>query len=304
MNILITGGAGFIGSHIADAYLAAGHRVVIVDNLSTGRRDLVPKGAVFHETDIGSNQCAEILRNEEIHIINHHAAQISVQESVKNPVKDAKSNILGTLQLIENALSSGVGKFIFASTGGALYGDETPPPVSEDRNPNPLSPYAISKLSVEHYLNFYAQVHGLSSVVLRYSNVYGPRQNPLGEAGVVAIHCHRLNQGMSPVIFGDGKQTRDFISIRDVVPANLIALQPEFRGTYNVGTGKETSVNHLTEVLLSLSGKQLEIDRQPAKSGEQRRSALDPRKIQSACGWQPKVSLEEGLLETLNYFTS
>jgi len=301
MNILVTGGAGFIGSHVVDGYLEAGHRVVVLDNLSSGNRDFVAPGAVFYEADLLTADLGAIIRKEGIQVINHHAAQISVQESVKDPVFDAKSNIIGTLQLLENALSSNVTKFIFASTGGAMYGDQQALPVAESASPSPVSPYAISKLSAEYYLRYYEQTRGLGYTVLRYSNVYGPRQNPHGEAGVVAIHCNRLQSGERPVVFGDGEQTRDFISVLDLVPANLLALNPEITGVFHIGTGIETSVNHLTETLIRLHGREVSIEYQPAKPGEQRRSAIDSARMRKH-GWQPRRTLEEGLFETLRYF--
>ncbi|MFQ5482955.1 MAG: NAD-dependent epimerase/dehydratase family protein [Nitrospinaceae bacterium] len=302
MNILVTGGAGFIGSHLVDGYLKAGHKVAVLDNLASGRREFISPKATFFEGDLLTADLKGILRREKIEVINHHAAQMSVEASIKDPVFDAKSNIIGTLQLLENAISSGVKKFIFASSGGAMYGDLETLPAGEDLRPRPVSPYAISKLSVENYLQFYSGVHGLSSIVLRYSNVFGPRQNPHGEAGVVAIHCHRLTKGKPPLIYGDGEQTRDFISVKDLVPVNLAALHPDLRGIFNVGTGRETTVKALTETLVRLSGRQASIDLQPARPGELRRSAIDPGKIRERCGWQPKHSLEEGLLETFRYF--
>lgn len=301
MNILLTGGAGFIGSHVAEACLAAGHRVVVVDNLSTGNRDRVPKEAVFYELDITRDDLAPVFRDEKIDVVNHHAAQVSVQDSFRDPIFDAKSNIFGTLQLIQNALSYQVARIVFASTGGALYGEMEGTPANESAIPDPKSPYAISKLTGEHYLGVLSSTHALEPVVLRYANVYGPGQNPLGEAGVVAIHCHRLCGGNAPIIFGDGEQTRDFISVRDVVSANLKALEPGISGTFNVGTGVETSINTLTGMLVRLSGLQVDIDRRPAKPGELFRSSVDSTKLQKT-GWEPVQNLENGLLETYDYF--
>lgn len=301
MNILVTGGAGFIGSHVADAYLAEGHKVVIVDNLSTGRKSLVPEGALFYEVDIASQDIGQILADEKIDLINHHAAQTSVQESVKNPGNDANSNIIGTLQLLQNAVSFKVARIVFASTGGAIYGELNRAPADETTPPSPFSPYAISKLCAEQYLDYFSNMHQMNNVVLRYSNVYGPRQNPLGEAGVVAVHCHRLARDEPPVIFGDGEQTRDFISIRDVVTANLKALDRNIAGVFNVGTGRETSINELTRSLIRLSAKETEIEYRPAKLGELKRSAIDPAKF-CQLGWSPAHSLEDGLLETYRYF--
>ncbi len=301
MNILVTGGAGFIGSHVADAYLAEGHKVVVVDNLSTGRKSLIPEGAVFYETDIASQDIRQILADEKIDFINHHAAQTSVQESIENPKNDANSNIIGTLQLLQNAVSFKVARIVFASTGGAIYGELNQAPADETTPPSPFSPYAISKLCAEQYLDYFRTMHQMSNLVLRYSNVYGPRQNPLGEAGVVAIHCHRLVRKEPTIIFGDGEQTRDFISIRDVVTANLKALDGNITGVFNVGTGRETSINELTRSLIRLSEKETEIEYRPAKPGELKRSAIDPAKF-CRLGWSPAHSLEDGLLETYRYF--
>ncbi|QPJ62762.1 MAG: NAD-dependent epimerase/dehydratase family protein [Candidatus Nitronauta litoralis] len=301
MNILLTGGAGFIGSHVADAYLAEGHKVVVVDNLSTGNRELVPKGAIFYPVDITSSDIYQIMGDEKIEVINHHAAQISIQESVQNPDKDANSNIIGTLQLLQNAISFKVARVVFASTGGAIYGELNSVSADESTPPAPYSPYAISKLCAEHYLDFFKNVHGLDRVILRYSNVFGPRQNPQGEAGVVAIHCHRLARGDQPIIFGDGEQTRDFIFVQDVVSANIKALDENITGVFNVGTGRETSVNELTKTLIDISGKETEIDYQPAKAGDLIRSAINPKRFNNL-GWSSEHSLKDGLLETYRYF--
>ena len=302
MNILVTGGAGFIGSHIVKAYIDAGHSVTIIDDLSTGEMKLVNPEATFYKLDIHSPEVKNVLEKEKISVINHHAAQISVIESVVDPLLDANSNIIGTLQLLQNAVSLGIEKFIFASTGGAMYGEQKFFPASEDHPSQPLSPYAISKLCAEYYINYFGTRHGLNTTVLRYSNVYGPHQNPHGEAGVVAIFCQRLMEGLPPVIFGDGEQTRDFIYVRDIARANNLALEPECKGVFNVGTGKETSVNYLTKVLIKISGTDLTIEYNPARNGEQRRSSIDSRKLLKRFGWEPCVSLEKGLVETFDYF--
>ena len=302
MNILVTGGAGFIGSHIVKAYIEAGHSVTIIDDLSTGEMKLVNPEATFYNLDIPSPKVKNILKKEKISVINHHAAQISVTESVADPLLDANSNIIGTLQLLQNAVSFGIEKFIFASTGGAMYGEQKFFPASEDHPCQPLSPYAISKLCAEYYINYFGTENGLNTTILRYSNVYGPHQNPHGEAGVVAIFCQRLKEGLPPIIFGDGEQTRDFISVRDVARANNLALEPEFKGIFNVGTGKETSVNYLTKDLIKISGINVTTEYNPAKSGEQRRSSIDSGKLKERFGWEPCVSLEEGLVETFHYF--
>ena len=299
---MVTGGAGFIGSHIVNAYIDAGHDVVIIDDLSSGEMSFVNPKAMFYQLNIHSPDVKRILEKEKISAINHHAAQISVSESVSDPLFDANSNIIGTLQLLQNAVSLKIDKFVFASTGGAMYGEQTVFPANEEHPCHPLSPYGISKLCAEKYINYFRTQHGLNTTVLRYSNVYGPHQDPHGEAGVVAIFCQRLMEGLPPIICGDGEQTRDFISVRDVAQANIIALDSKCEGTFNVGTGKETSVNFLTKELLKVSGITTSTKHSPARKGEQRRSSIDSEKLLKNFGWKPCISLEEGLFETINYF--
>jgi len=302
VNILVTGGAGFIGSHIVNAYIAAGHHVTVIDNLSSGQLRFLNPKAKFYEMDILDPKVSEVLKSEKINAINHHAAQISVSESVTDPLFDANSNIIGTLQLLQSAVSLKIEKFIFASTGGAMYGEQIYFPASENHPCEPLSPYGISKLCAENYLRFFNTQYGLSTTVLRYSNVFGPHQNPHGEAGVVAIFCEKLVKDQKPVVCGDGEQTRDFISVRDIAQANLIALDRTCTGTFNVGTGKETSINSLTKCLLGVSGKNISADHGPARKGEQRRSVIDYKKFHDGFGWKPEVSLEQGLVETYDFF--
>jgi UDP-glucose 4-epimerase len=302
MNILVTGGAGFIGSHIVNGYIKAGHNVTVIDDLSSGELRFLNPSAKFYKMNILDPKIADILKKEKIYSINHHAAQISVSDSVANPLFDANSNIIGTLQLIQNAVSSDIEKFVFASTGGAMYGEQINFPASEDHPCQPLSPYGISKLCAENYLKFFKEQYGMSTTVLRYSNVFGPHQNPHGEAGVVAIFCQKLVKNEKPIICGDGEQTRDFISVRDVVQANLIALDTNCSGTFNVGTGKETSVNSLTKCLLNISGKNITAANDSPRNGEQRRSVIDFKKFHEKFGWQPEVSLEQGLIETYDFF--
>lgn len=302
MNILVTGGAGFIGSHIVDAYIEQNHQVTVLDNLSTSNRRFINPKARFYHMDILDPGVGEVLKKENIEVINHHAAQISVPDSVADPVFDAKANIIGTLLLLRNAVSSSVGKFIFASTGGAIYGSKAPLPTGEDHPCNPESPYGISKLSVENYLRFFASSYGIKTVTLRYSNVFGPRQNPHGEAGVVAIFCKRLLENRAPVIYGDGEQTRDYILVKDIARANVTALRPDCTGTFNVGTGIETSVNTLIKDLLRLSGSSLQAEHAPTRGYEQRRSAIDRKKFSEQFGWKPQVSFDEALVETYNFF--
>ena len=302
MNILVTGGAGFIGSHIVDAYINNNHNVVIIDDMSRGRKEFINPKATFHQISISDPQLANIIQKESIKVISHHAAQISVSDSVKNPVKDAESNIIGTLQLLQNAVKCGVDKFIFASTGGAIYGEQDYSPAKEDHPQKPTSPYGLSKLSVEGYLKFYKEQYGLKSIIFRYGNVFGPRQNPNGEAGVVAIFNNRLLKGQAPIINGDGEQTRDYIFVRDVVNANLLALKLNGSDTFNVGTGQETSVNELTHLILEVAESNIDVQTSKKNNFEQRRSCLDYKKLKGSLNLSPKVSLKEGLSETFIFF--
>lgn len=304
MNILVTGGAGFIGSHIADAYIREGHRVVVLDNLSTGKREQAPPDAAFYEMDLMDSVVEDIFKKEKIDAINHHAAQISVIQSVADPAFDAQINIVGSLKLLKLAASYDVRKFIFASTGGALYGEQDYYPADEEHPQRPISPYGIAKLTVERYLDYYRENSNMEPTILRYSNVYGPRQDPHGEAGVVAIFCKLLLKDQPPVIFGDGEQTRDFVSVFDVAEANLKALSKNCKGTYNIGTGEETSVNTLTARLIDVSGKTLSPRHDPPRMGEQQRSSIDFGKFNREHGWQPKQSLKEGLKDTFDFFAS
>jgi len=304
MNILVTGGAGFIGSHIVDAYLKLGHRVVILDNLSTGRKQNIASEAVFHEMDLLDPQVGKLLKDEKIEVINHHAAQISVTHSVSHPDEDANTNILGSIKLLEAAKSCEVKQFIFASTGGAIYGLQSVFPADENHSCRPESPYAISKFSVENYLSFYRKVYGLNTTVLRYSNVYGPRQDPHGEAGVVAIFCQQLLNQSQPLIFGDGEQTRDFVSVQDVAQANALALTHSLTGLYNIGTGKETTVNELFLNIAKLAGNNVSPKHAPARQGELQRSVISPGKFQEKTGWKPEMPLNVGLGQTYEYFSA
>jgi len=302
MNILVTGGAGFIGSHVVDTYIENHHNVVVIDDMSRGRKEFINPKATFHQISISDSRLANIIQEERIEVINHHAAQISVSDSVKNPVKDAESNIIGTLQLLQSAVECGVNKFIFASTGGAIYGEQDYFPAREDHPQKPTSPYGLSKLSVEGYLRFYKEQYGLKTIIFRYGNVFGPRQNPSGEAGVVAIFYNRLLKAQAPIINGDGEQTRDYIFVRDVVNANLLALKLNSSDTFNVGTGKETSVNELTNLILEVAESNIEVKGSKKNNFEQRRSCLDYKKLNRSLNWLPEVSLKEGLSETFIFF--
>jgi UDP-glucose 4-epimerase len=303
MKILVTGGAGFIGSHVVDRYLAEGHQVVVVDNLSTGRREFVNPSAKLYMTDIRSSRLAAIFETERPEVVNHHAAQMDVRRSVADPGFDAQVNILGSLNLLECCRRSGVKRLIFASTGGAVYGDGAPLPTPEDHPTRPASPYGISKLAVEHYLACWETLYEIRALALRYANVYGPRQNPAGEAGVVAIFAYRLAAGTTALINGDGEQTRDYVYVDDVAEANRRALeQHDLSGAVNIGTGVETSVNELFRRLARAAHVRGEARHGPPKPGEQRRSALDPSRAKRLLNWTPQVSLDEGLRRTVDYF--
>lgn len=304
MKILVTGGAGFIASHIVDAYIELGHKVVIVDNLSTGKKEFVNKKAKFYQVDIRDrSKIREIITCEKPEVINHHAAQISVRDSVDNPINDAEINILGLLNLLEEGRLVGLKKFILASSGGVVYGEANKLPTPENYYPlQPLSPYGITKLTSEYYLNFYYQTHKIPYLALRYSNVYGPRQNPHGEAGVVAIFTLKLLKNESPIINGDGLQTRDYVYVRDVIAANLKSLTTNVVGSFNIGTGIETNVIEIYENLKEIIGSGIKAKHDPAKVGEQRKSSLDCRKAKDLLGWKAKISLVEGLKKTVEYF--
>jgi UDP-glucose 4-epimerase len=303
MRILISGGAGFIGSHIADAYLALGHDVTVVDDLSTGRMRNVPRGAAFVKADIRDREAMEkLFREGKFDAVNHQAAQMDVRRSVSDPAHDASVNIIGVLTLLEAARAHGVPRFIFASSGGAMYGEQDVFPAAEDHPTRPMSPYGVAKLTTEKYLYYYDVVHGIRSVSLRYANVYGPRQNPEGEAGVVAIFTGRMLRGEQPVVNGPGTQTRDYVYVGDVARASALALKLSGSSAFNIGTGRETDVNELFRTLLRLTGSKAEERHGPAKAGEQLRSVLDIRKAASELGWRPEVTLEEGLARTVEYF--
>ncbi len=304
MRVLITGGAGFIGSHVADVLIERGHRVTILDDLSSGNPDNVNRRAKFYKFDIGNRKRLEkLFEKAEPEAVFHFAAQINVRTSVENPIIDATTNILGTLSLIELAAKHQVKKFIFSSTGGAMFDDLTPRPTPESIPAAPLSPYGIAKLSVEHYLRFFHTIHGLPYIVLRYANVYGPRQNAHGEAGVVAVFLNRMLEQTAPVINGDGTQTRDYVYVGDVAEANVRALDSELsEGTFHIGTGVETSVNDIFRMLNWQFGKVFEESHGPAKPGETMASALNARLAREKLGWEPKVALAEGLVATATWF--
>ncbi|MDP9486547.1 MAG: SDR family oxidoreductase [Actinomycetota bacterium] len=302
MRVLLTGGAGFIGSHVAEALLARGHEVCVVDDLSSGKRENVPKGADFFEADVRTG-CAEVFRSFRPEALCHQAAQMDVRRSVREPDLDADVNVLGTVRLLEACVAHGVGRVVFASTGGAVYGEQDEFPAPEEHPQYPVSPYGVSKLAGERYLNYYRAQYGLPYAALRYANVYGPRQDPHGEAGVVAIFSGNLAAGRPSTIFGTGEQTRDYVYVGDVARANVLALEGDPpSGAYNVGTGIETSVAALYEKMLALTGRDLPPERGPARPGEQSRSSVDPTKAARELGWKPEVDLASGLERALRFF--
>lgn len=302
LSTLVTGGAGFIGSHVATALLDAGHRVVIVDDFSSGRRENLPSGADLEELDIRAPETGRLVADGGFDVIFHFAAQMDVRRSTEDPAYDAEVNILGTLRLVKAAVQGGVRQFIFSSTGGAIYGEQEVFPASEDHPLRPISPYGVSKLAGERYLYYFHHEYGLDATCLRYANVYGERQNPFGEAGVVAIFLHRLLQGKAPTINGDGGQTRDYIHVSDVVRANLAAIgRPGFH-TYNVGTSIETDVVEIFRGLRNALGSDLEAQHGPGMPGEQRRSSVDPRRLHEELGTPPPVPLTDGLAQTAEWF--
>jgi UDP-glucose 4-epimerase len=301
-TVCITGGAGFIGSHLAEAFLAAGKRVLVIDNLSGGKRENVPAGAELHVLDIRSREAAELVRDSGVEILVHHAAQMDVRRSVEDPVFDADVNVLGSLSLAEAARRGGVRQILFASTGGAIYGEQDHFPADETHPARPLSPYGVSKLAFERYLFFYHTTYGLDVTCLRYANVYGERQNPHGEAGVVAIFLNRLLAGAVPTINGEGLQTRDYVHVSDVVRANLAAAgRPGFH-IYNVGTGVETSVVDLYKEIARALGSDAQASHGPAKAGEQTRSVVDGALGRRELHLPPPIPLSEGLARTAAWF--
>ncbi|MFH1623640.1 MAG: SDR family oxidoreductase [Pseudomonadota bacterium] len=302
MKVLLTGGAGFIGSHVSDMLVDRGYEVIVIDNLISGKKRNVTPNTIFYECDIRDPTVKQIMKREKPEVVIHHAAQVSVRASVEDPICDMEVNIGGTLNLLKNSITSGVRKFIFASTGGAIYGEQSYFPADENHPRRPLSPYGITKLSCEKYLYFYERTYGLEYVCLRYSNVYGPRQDPYGEAGVVAIFFQRMIAGEQPIINGSGEQTRDFVFVEDVARANILALEKDAPGEFNIGSGIETTVNDLFRETKRLSKSSAKEVHGEAKKGEQLRSVLDWSKAQRALGWSPQVSLVDGLKRTLKFF--
>ncbi len=302
-KILITGGAGFIGSHISDLLIKEGYKVVIIDNLSTGKKENINSQANFYEGDICDYDFLEkVFEKEKPEIIDHHAAQINVRTSLENPQLDAQINIKGSLNLLELSKKYQINKFIFASSGGAIYGDTDERPTPEDHTPRPISPYGIAKLALEHYLHYYNIVWGLPYIALRYSNVYGPRQNPHGEAGVVSIFLERIREKKICYINGTGKQTRDYVFVKDVAQANLKAIKSNFVGKLNVGTSQETDVNTLLKTIVSNLNTKVQTKNLKGVKGEQQTSCLNFIKIQKKLNWSPKIDIYNGIKKTIEFF--
>lgn len=302
MKFLVTGGAGFIGSHIVDRLIDEGNQVVVVDDLSTGRQDNLNASAKFYKMDICSPELADVFEIEKPDYVSHHAAQISVIRSMREPALDVQLNILGSLNVIELSVKFGVRKIIYASTGGAIYGEPEYLPADEDHPVKPLAPYGINKHTVEHYLYLYGVNYGLNYTILRYANVYGPRQDPHGEAGVIAIFTQKMLSGQRPTIFGDGSSTRDYIYVGDVVSANMLALDHGDREIYNIATGRETSVNQLFSLLKDEFNFHCDPEYGPKRPGEVQRIFLTNDKAKAELGWIPKVALEEGIKKTVSYY--
>ena len=302
MKVLVTGGAGFIGSHVCDAFVKAGHEVIALDNLSSGKKENLDPRVRLEVADIRSPEAAQLVRSERPQVLLHLAAQMDVRRSVEDPRFDADANILGFLNLLEAGRASGVQKVVFSSTGGAIYGEQDVFPAPESHATRPISPYGVSKASGELYLNYYKAQYGMQYIALRYANVYGPRQNPHGEAGVVSIFCTRLLAGQDCTIYGEGKQTRDFVYVEDVARANLLAAEKDYSGPINIGTGVETDINRLFGLLAQSAGVSKAPGHAPGRPGEQMRSCIDNRRAQEVLGWRPTVELAEGARRTVEYF--
>lgn len=300
MRILVTGGAGFIGSHVAEVYRDAGHQVAVVDVV--GGRDRTPSGIRCHRVDIASEALRAVFEEERPEIVSHHAAQANVRRSLADPAADAATNVLGTLRVLDLSVRHAVRQVIFSSTAGALYGEPKTLPVREDDPILPASPYGLHKYLGEQYMTYYRRVHGLNTTVLRYGNVYGPRQDPATEAGVVAVFAVAMLDGRRPVIFGDGTQVRDFVYVADVADVNLAVLGRTLPQPLHVGSGIGTSVNEIAERLRALTGAATGPDHGPAIPGEVYRIYLDVSRIREVLRWQARVPLEEGLRRTVEWF--
>jgi len=304
MRILVSGGAGFIGSHTVDALIAAGgHEVSIIDDLSAGKREQVNPRARFYQADVRDAAAVRgLFERERPETLVHLAAQMDVRRSVADPAFDAQVNLVGFLNLMEAGRAHGLRRVVFSSTGGAIYGEQDTFPCDEDHPLRPVSPYGVAKLATEKYLFFYRAQYGIDYVAMRYANVYGPRQDPHGEAGVVAIFCGRILEDRAVTIYGDGNQTRDYVFVADVMRANVAAVASPASGAFNIGTGIETDVNQLYAVLARSAGTSRAPEYAPARPGEQMRSVILPARAAKELGWRPQVELADGLAQTLRYF--
>lgn len=308
MRTLITGGAGFIGSAVADAYLAEGHDVAVVDDLSAGDTANVDPRVRLYRVDVAAGDVDAVFEAERPELVNHHAAHVSVRRSVEDPQRDATVNVLGAINVLEAARKHGARRVIFASTGGAIYGEQEGPPADEGHPCRPRSPYAVAKLAVEYYLDYYRATYGLDAIVLRYANVYGPRQNPHGEASVIAAIMERLRAGGAPTIFGDGEQVRDYVYVGDVVRANLAALHADLcadeTAVINIATGVGTTVNRLWALIAATASATVTPAYAPARAGDVRRSVLDASRAKRALAWEPEVDLADGIRRTWAWFAA
>jgi len=302
MNILITGGAGFIGSNVCDGYVKAGHKVFILDNFSNGNEKYLNSCITVFKNDIYTDDLEYIFNENKFDVVNHHAAQIDLRYSIKNPLFDARINIEGTLKLLDLCARYKIKKFIFASSGGSIYGEQKEFPATEEHTIAPLSPYGITKAAIENYIVFYNKFYGLNYVILRYSNAYGERQGCKGEAGVISIFCKNILDGAQPKVFGSGLNTRDFVYVKDIVNANLLALNYEKNDVFNVSSGKETTIISLAELILSNLKSSGGIVHLEEIKGEQKRSILSNDKAEKLLGWKPAYSLEKGLKSTCEWF--
>lgn len=302
MNILVTGGTGFIGSHVVDKYVELGHNVEVIDDMSSGKEANKRDDVVYHKLDIRSNEISSIFDKGKFDVINHHAAQMDIRKSVDDPSEDADINIVGSLNILNNCIRTEVRQVIFASTGGAIYGEQSEYPAPEDHDTNPVSPYGIAKLSLEKYLYYFYVEYGLNFNILRYSNVYGPRQNPHGEAGVIAIFALKLLKNEDVVINGDGKQTRDYTYVDDIVRLNEKVLGADDNSIVNAGRGVEIDVNELYEILRQNIDSTKHATHGPAVSGEQRRSSIASERAKKLYGWKAEIEIGEGIERTVEFF--
>ena len=302
MKILITGGAGFIGSHIVDKYQDLGHRVEVIDDMSSGLVENMRNDVTYHEIDIRSSKVTAVFDEGTFDVVNHHAAQMDVRKSTEDPAFDADVNIIGSINLLQNCVRTNVKQFIFASTGGAIYGEQDAYPADETHPANPVSPYGISKLSIEKYLHYYDVEYGIIHSILRYSNVYGPRQNPHGEAGVIAIFAKKLLLGKQVIINGDGKQTRDYVYINDIVRLNELVLAFDRCTLTNAGRGMEHDVNYLFDLLKQEMDSTMKAKHGPQVPGEQRRSSINSDRAMQLFSWKAEVDIESGISKTVDFF--